>query len=341
MTKITSCLKFGLLFLLLILQPSSLILLHAGAPLKINFQGRLEESGKPAEGAKNFIFGIYGAPAGGSAEWTSQAASVAVANGVFSVVLETGTPANLSTATFSGARYVEITVDGVPLSPRQEMVSAPYALVAQALASDARISLSSLEKDPSAASAINTSTNAVDWSQLKNVPAGLADGVDDTAAATYSTAAIVSGKFSDERVSISTGAFYGGFNGADQLLRLDGSGKLGAGTSMAGAISLPIKTLTLADFPYTVTAYDSTLLADTSAGPATAAVNLPDAAGIAGRIYTVKRMDGSDNTLSIAAFGPQTIEGSSPYVIIGGAGSQWRSVTCQSDGTNWIILATR
>ena len=119
MTKITSCLKFGLLFLLLILQPSSLILLHAGAPLKINFQGRLEESGKPAEGAKNFIFGIYGAPAGGSAEWTSQA------NGVFSVVLETGTPANLSTATFSGARYVEITVDGVPLSPRQEMVSAP------------------------------------------------------------------------------------------------------------------------------------------------------------------------------------------------------------------------
>lgn len=341
MTKITSCLKSGPLLLLFILHPSSLVLLNAGAPLKINFQGRLEESGKPAEGTKNFIFGIYGAPAGGSAEWTSQTAGVAVANGVFSVVLETGTPANLSTATFAGARYVEITVDGVPLSPRQEMVSAPYALVAQALASDARISLSNLEKDPSAASAINTSTNAVDWSQLKNVPAGLADGTDDTAAATYSTAAIVSGKFSDERVSISTGAFYGGFNGAGQLLRLDGSGKLGAGTLMAGAITLPIKTLTLTDFPYTVTANDSTILINVSAGPATGVVNLPDAAGIAGRIYTFKRIDGSDNSINITAFGAQSIEGSSPYVFIGGPADIWKSVTCQSDGSNWIILATR
>ncbi|MBU2573347.1 MAG: hypothetical protein KKH28_04645 [Elusimicrobia bacterium] len=191
------------------LHPSSLILLHAGVPLKINFQGRLEESGQPVEGAKNFIFKIYDALSGGSVVWTSQAQSVEVANGVFSVVLETGTPVNLSTAAFAGARYVEITVDGVPLSPRQEMVSAPYAMVAQALAPDARISLSNLEKDPSSASTINDPANAVDWSQLKNVPAGLADGTDDTLAAELSTAAIVSGRFGDDRVYITTGAVSG------------------------------------------------------------------------------------------------------------------------------------
>ncbi|MDO8805077.1 MAG: hypothetical protein Q7R35_11645 [Elusimicrobiota bacterium] len=356
MTKITCSLKFGLLFLSLILQPSALVLLHAGAPLKINFQGRLEESGLPAEGAKNFIFKIYDAMSGGTLVWTSQAESAAVAKGVFSVVLETGTPVNLSTASFAGARYVEITVDGVPLSPRQEMVSAPYALVAQALSSDARISLSSLDKDPSAASSINTSTNAVDWSQLKNVPAGFADGLDEISALSFSTAAIASGKFGDERISISTaalvsgklgderisistGAFYGGFNGPNQLARLDGSGRLAAGISLAGALSLPIKTLTLTDFPYTVTANDSTILINMSAGPATGVVNLPDAAGIAGRIYTFKRVDGSDNAISITAFGPQSIEGSSPYVFIGGAGDQWKFITCQSDGANWIILS--
>jgi len=226
MKKIYACSRPGLLSLALYFLASAAGPLHAGAPLKINFQGRLEESGQPAEGSKSFVFKIYDAFSAGTLVWTSQAQSVPVANGVFSVVLETGTPVNLSTAVFAGARYVEITVDGVPLSPRQEMVSAPYALVAQALAQDAVIALSNLEKDPSSASVINTSTNAVDWTQLKNVPAGLSDGIDDGGATTFSTAAIVSGKFSDERVSITTGAFYGGFNGADQLVRLDGAGKL-------------------------------------------------------------------------------------------------------------------
>jgi|GEM_PF-2034436 len=171
MTRSAS-LKSSLILFLLVLGLGPV---HAGTPLKINFQGRLEESGQPAEGAKNFVFKIYDALAGGSLVWTSQAQSVPVANGAFSVVLEAGTPVNLSTAAFSGARYVEITVDGVPLSPRQEMVSAPYALVAQSLSSEARIALSNLEKDPSSPSTINTSTNAVDWSQLKNVPSAVAD----------------------------------------------------------------------------------------------------------------------------------------------------------------------
>jgi len=146
------------------------------APLKINYQGRLEESGQPAEGAKSFIFKIYDALSGGSLVWTSAPQSVTLTNGVFSAVLEAGATVNLSTDVFSGASFIEITVDGIALAPRQEMVSAPYALVARSLSSEARISLSNLKKDPSSSSTINTSTNAVDWTQLKNVPAGLTDG---------------------------------------------------------------------------------------------------------------------------------------------------------------------
>ena len=119
---------------------------RAGAPLRINFQGRLEESGQAAAGAKTFVFKIYDAVSGGTPVWTSQPQSATLTNGVFSVILETGAPANanLSTATFSGSRFVAISVNGTDLSPRQEIVSAPYSLVSQSLSSDARISLSNL-----------------------------------------------------------------------------------------------------------------------------------------------------------------------------------------------------
>lgn len=116
----------------------------AGVPLKVNFQGKLSVSGQPADGTETFGFKLYDAPNNGNLVWTSQDQSVTVSQGVFSVILETGTTVNLSTSVFSGPRYAEITVNGQPLSPRQEMVSAPYALVAQSLAPDARVNASSL-----------------------------------------------------------------------------------------------------------------------------------------------------------------------------------------------------
>ena len=165
-------------------------LLDAGVPLKMNFQGRLNESGEPAEGAKTFIFKIYDALSDGSLVWTSQAQAVAVSQGIFSVVLENGESVNLSTSVFSGARYVELTVNGVPLAPRQEMVSAPYAMIAQGLAPDAEIPSSSI------------GAGAVNDSQVL-----------------LSTAAITSGKFGDERVQISTASVSGlgalAFGGAE------------------------------------------------------------------------------------------------------------------------------
>jgi hypothetical protein len=152
--------------------------LNATAPSAINFQGRLEENSEPIDGVKNFVFKIYDAQEGGNLIWTSQSLDEMVTNGVFSIILEMGTPVNLSTGVFSGPRYIEIAVNSVVLSPRQRMVSAPYALVSQSLSADAKISLSNLEKDPSILSTINLATNPVDWSSLKNVPADFADGTD-------------------------------------------------------------------------------------------------------------------------------------------------------------------
>ncbi|MDA8132467.1 MAG: hypothetical protein M0011_13270, partial [Elusimicrobia bacterium] len=153
---------------------------RAGAPLKLNFQGRLDQSGQPAEGSKTFVFKIYDVISGGTARWTSASQAIDVSNGLFSAVLSTGTPADLSTATFSGARYIEIAVDGVPLSPRQELVSAPYALVAQSLAPDAELP-----------------------------PAAITDGSVTDVKVLLTTAAISSGKFGNDRVAITTNAVSG------------------------------------------------------------------------------------------------------------------------------------
>ncbi|MCM2267526.1 MAG: hypothetical protein NDI60_07085 [Elusimicrobiales bacterium] len=119
--------------------------LGAEVPPKINFQGRLVERGVPVTGLRSFIFRLYPGLTGGTAVWTSQTQGVNVVNGVFSVVLQTGTVVNLSTGTFTVAKYVEVEVGGVTLAPRQELLSDPYALVAQSLADDARVNPASLD----------------------------------------------------------------------------------------------------------------------------------------------------------------------------------------------------
>lgn len=347
--------------------------LFAGAPLKINFQGRLDESGLPAEGSKNFIFKIYDAVSGGNLVWTSQTQALTLSNGVFSAVLSAGAPAALSTAAFSGARYVEMTVDGVPLSPRQEMVSAPYALVAQALAPDAEIPASvivagsvndfhvvlttaAIASGKFSDGRVSISTGAfyggfngndqlVRLDGTGKLPAVDGAALTNVAAASYSgavSASQLTGVLNDSRLAISTGAFPGGFNAADKLVQLDGSGRLGVGGApnsrlqVAGSVSLPIKTIAVSNSPYTVTENDSTILVNAAGGDVT--VNLPSAAGITGRIYAFKRVDDpiSGRLVSINASGVQLIDGSSSWPL---NSSQWEVIIMQSTGSAWVLLS--
>lgn len=238
----------------------------AAVPSRINFQGRLQDSGTPVTGTRSFVFKLYDALTGGTLLWTSQTTSVAVDNGVFSVVLQTGTPSNLSSAYFAGARYVEISVDGTLLSPREEVVSSPYALVAQALSSDSVVPLANLEKDPSQTSTINKATNPVDWTELKSVPAGFADGIDDTGGtltieeggATVLTPASAL-DFDPAQFNIAAAApptatialaassvtLQGNqFNNANQLVQLDSGGKLPV---LDGSALTNVSATTLAD----------------------------------------------------------------------------------------------
>lgn len=85
------------------------------------YQGRLTDSSGPATGTYSMKFDLFSVPAGGTAIAT-QTSSISVTNGIFTAVLDLG-------ANFDGnARYIEISISGTLLNPRQQVLSTPYAL---------------------------------------------------------------------------------------------------------------------------------------------------------------------------------------------------------------------
>ncbi|MBI4396945.1 MAG: hypothetical protein HY548_07620, partial [Elusimicrobia bacterium] len=109
--------------------------IQAAAPGEINYQGKLADSdGNPVTGNVPMVFEIYEDAAGGSPIYTETRPGVSVSNGVFSVVIGEVTP--ISASKFQGAdtgKWLQVTVNGTQLLPRQKLVASPYAL---ALAAD-------------------------------------------------------------------------------------------------------------------------------------------------------------------------------------------------------------
>ncbi len=99
----------------------------------ITYQGSLKESGWPAHGTYDFIFTLYDANEGGSQVGVTVFHDELLVNkGLFGALLDFGSGA------FNGdARWVEVGVrsgdlddpnEFTPLSPRQELIPAPYSL---------------------------------------------------------------------------------------------------------------------------------------------------------------------------------------------------------------------
>lgn len=90
----------------------------------ISYQGRLFDSGgAPLDGSYTMRFNVYDDPVAGSALWDSGNVSVLVEDGLFNVKL------GVDQGDFDGqALWLNIIVEGETLSPRQEILAAPYAL---------------------------------------------------------------------------------------------------------------------------------------------------------------------------------------------------------------------
>jgi hypothetical protein len=116
----------------------------ASAPNIISYQGRLlNNNGVPvASSSANVIFEIYTAASGGSCLWSNSsttcasatARTVTLTDGLFSENLgdtAAGVPyAAITDSVFgnNAATYLQVTVNGEALTPRKQVVAAPYAL---------------------------------------------------------------------------------------------------------------------------------------------------------------------------------------------------------------------
>lgn len=129
------------------------------------YQGKLTDGGSPANGAYDFEFDLYDALSGGAQVGGSVTlGDVTVTNGLFTVRLDFGD-------IFDGtALYLEINVRPgasvgayTALDPRQQLTATPYSIYA----------------------------SKVPWSGVNNMPAGFADGVDNTGGTSYQNVKVV------------------------------------------------------------------------------------------------------------------------------------------------------
>ena len=95
----------------------------------MNYQGRLADSGgTPINGTRGMAFAIYDAATSGNLIWGPEThAAVPVSNGLFSVGLGSQTSGGIPTTVWNGDRYLEISVGGETLGPRELIRSVPIA----------------------------------------------------------------------------------------------------------------------------------------------------------------------------------------------------------------------
>jgi hypothetical protein len=120
-------------FAILIL--ASVVLLSTGvamADTAISYQGRLDAGGQAFNGSVDLGFELFDAASGGSAMGAPVTINgVAVQQGLFQVELDFGAQA------WELGRWLQITVDGQLLTPRQKVTAAPLAARAESVIEEA------------------------------------------------------------------------------------------------------------------------------------------------------------------------------------------------------------
>ncbi len=108
-------------------------------PGGINYQGRLNESGIPVTSPSpwGFVFQLYGSATGADKIGPQMPTSANIVTGLFSVTV----PVTTDTLVGGGQRWLEVEIDkpgiaigsGQKMTPREQLFSMPYALVAKTI----------------------------------------------------------------------------------------------------------------------------------------------------------------------------------------------------------------
>ena len=116
----------------------------AGIPQQVSYQGYLTNAANQpvSNGTVQMVFKLYDAATGGNLLWSETQPTVAVANGIFNVVLGSLTPLALP---FDKQYYLGVTVGtDAEMTQRQALKATPYALNAAALSSSATVNASQI-----------------------------------------------------------------------------------------------------------------------------------------------------------------------------------------------------
>lgn len=108
-------------------------------PSAINYQARITESGFPVTGSRAMTFKLFDASSGGTELWAGSAQTVSVVQGLLSTTISLSTSALVGSKT----KYLEVTVGATTLSPREPLMSVPYAIIAKSLEDD-RLTISTI-----------------------------------------------------------------------------------------------------------------------------------------------------------------------------------------------------
>ncbi len=105
----------------------------SGVQPKVGYQGRLtDENGTPLNGTYSFTFSLYQASTAGSAIYT-ETKDVIVTDGLFdSTIGPSALQAGLDPEWFSQTLWLEISINGEVLTPRQQLLGSPYAFTLMA-----------------------------------------------------------------------------------------------------------------------------------------------------------------------------------------------------------------
>ena len=157
-------------------------------PAQLSHQGRLmDSSDTPLEGEHTLTFTIYDSEESGAELW-QESLEVSFSNGFYSTVLGSDEDDNPLDTELLGAHplFLAMAVDGgSDLEPRHEILSVPYAMMADTCenvdggivdAEEVRVAGATvIAADGTWAGA----TPSVGWADLSGIPEGFADNVDD------------------------------------------------------------------------------------------------------------------------------------------------------------------
>lgn len=258
------------LFLALVLCTSSLI---AAVPTAINYQGYLTDSNRVPVGSGvtanvSVVFSLYPTASGGAALWSSTQA-VSVSEGFFTTELNVGTA--LPPLNFAVDYYLGIKVGAdAEMTPRQKLLSAPYAFRAEAANSVAAGSIQTASIADGAITSAKIQDQSISFRDIADGAVGgtqIADGSINSAK--ISTSAVGSAQIADGAVTAAKLA--NGAVGSSQIA----DGAVNAAKISAGAVgSTQIATAAITSAKIGAGAVGTSALADSAVTAAKIALPL-------------------------------------------------------------------